>query len=191
MTEPIRAFIALELPTSLKDYLYQLGQQLGGQLPARSVKWVKPQNMHLTLVFLGDGVTAEQVTEISGRIDQIAAAFAPFNFHLSKLGAFPNPKAPRVIWVGIDGDVKPLQTLKSQLDQALEPLGWKPEKRRYSPHLTLGRVKDSHAIGRAFLPFGKPVQTREFTTTAVHLYSSTLTPQGPQYDIVHTSNFNQ
>ncbi|MCB0036880.1 MAG: RNA 2',3'-cyclic phosphodiesterase [Anaerolineales bacterium] len=191
MTEPIRAFIALELPTAVKDYLYQLGQQLGSQLPAHSVKWVQTETMHLTLVFLGDGVTAAQVAEISGRLDQIAAVWPPFHFRLDKLGAFPNPKAPRVIWVGVDGDVKPLQTLKSQLDQALEPLGWQPEKRRYNPHLTLGRVKDSHAIGRAFLPFGKPVQTLEFTATAVHLFSSTLTPQGAQYDIVHTSNFSQ
>lgn len=188
MNQPIRAFIALQLPPTIKDYLYQLGRQLGQQLPSTSVNWVNSNAMHLTLVFLGDGVTAAQVSQLTSLLDNVAAAYTPFTLQLDKLGSFPNPKAPRVIWVGLSDATNSLHMLKSQLDKALEPLGWRPEKRWYTPHLTLGRVKDTHAVSRTFLPFGKPVQTLTFPVTAVHLFQSTLTPRGAQYDIVHTSH---
>ena len=189
MTKTIRAFIALQLPSEIKDYLQDLSQQLASQLTADPVKWIKRHTMHLTLIFIGDGVTPANVTQLSNVLDQVAAATPPFPLQLSKLGCFPKPKAPRILWVGLGGQTDTLHTLKNQLDQKLEPLGWPPEKRRYNPHLTLGRVKRDHNIGRAFLPFGEPVRPLTLSATAVHLYKSTLTPQGPRYNILHTSNF--
>ena len=185
----IRAFVALDIPADVRDTLGHLSQQLDMIVPARAVRWVKPESMHLTLSFLGDGVTAVQVTQIGQLLDQIAQNTHPFTLRLDKLGCFPKPLAPRVIWAGLNGDLSPLRQLKTTLDDGLHPLGWPPERRNFNPHLTLGRVKDTAAVARAGLPFGTPLSAQSFAITAVHLYQSELTRHGAQYEICHSAPF--
>ena len=189
MTDLIRAFIALDLTADVRRYLGELSQQLDRHVPPRAVRWVRPETMHLTLKFLGDDVTPNHIKTIQTILDKIATSHAPLSLTLSKLGCFPNPKAPRVIWVGVAGDVEPLLTLKTALDQALQACGWEPEGRKFNPHLTLGRVKGLDEIRRSFLPYGKPVKELTFAITAVHLYQSQLTPKGPHYEQLHTAHF--
>ncbi len=185
----MRAFIAVDIPMEVALLLGGLSQKLAQAVPAHSVRWVRPEGMHLTLNFLGDEVTAVQLPLLSDLLEQTAQETAPFTLRLDKLGCFPKPLAPRVIWAGLVGDVKPLRQLKARLDAGLAPLGWPPENRPFSPHLTLGRVKDTTAVSRAGLPFETPLEPRSFLITAVHLYQSELTREGAEYHICHTSPF--
>ena len=138
--EQIRAFIAIELSEELKASLARLQEliKLGSE---SCVKWVDPQGMHLTLKFLGN-ISVDKVSAISEAIAEVARSVAPFRLELTESGAFPNTKAPRVAWVGLGGDLESLLRLQRGIDQALIPLGFPPEARAFSPHLTLGRVRD-------------------------------------------------
>lgn len=138
--EQIRAFIAIELSEELKASLARLQELI--KLGSESyVKWVDPQGMHLTLKFLGN-ISVDKVSAISEAIAEVARSVAPFRLELTEFGAFPNTKAPRVAWVGLGGDLESLLRLQRGIDQALIPLGFPPEARAFSPHLTLGRVRD-------------------------------------------------
>ena len=138
--EQIRAFIAIELSEELKASLARLQELI--KLGSESyVKWVDPQGMHLTLKFLGN-ISVDKVSAISEAIAEVARSVAPFRLELTESGAFPNTKAPRVAWVGLGGDLESLLRLQRGIDQALIPLGFPPEARAFSPHLTLGRVRD-------------------------------------------------
>lgn len=138
--EQIRAFIAIELSEELKASLARLQELI--KLGSESyVKWVDPQGIHLTLKFLGN-ISVDKVSAISEAIAEVARSVAPFRLELTEFGAFPNTKAPRVAWVGLAGDLESLLRLQRGIDQALIPLGFPPEARAFSPHLTLGRVRD-------------------------------------------------
>lgn len=183
----IRAFIALPLPEEITQTLGRLGKKLNEVVPSKSVSWVAPAGIHLTLNFLGDEVTPAQVEKVKHVLDTCPGRVSPFTLQLGKLGCFPKARAPRVIWVGLQGELEPLQTLKIFLDEQLEPLGWPPEQRRFSPHLTIGRVKDIPAVGEAGLPFSAPVKSLSFKVAELHLYQSELTPQGAKYSLLHTA----
>jgi 2'-5' RNA ligase len=138
--EQIRAFIAIELSEELKANLARLQELI--KLGSESyVKWVDPQGMHLTLKFLGN-ISVDKVSGISEAIAEVARSAAPFRLGLTEFEAFPNTKAPRVAWVGLGGDLESLLRLQRGIDQALIPLGFAAEARAFSPHLTLGRVRD-------------------------------------------------
>ena len=113
---------------------------LRAQLPT-GVRWVDPNGIHLTLKLLGNFVPdqAEDILEVMGRH---AASVEPFSICLSGLGMFPNPKRPRVVWAGIEGELDSLQNIQAELEEATWGLGFAKEKRPFSPHLTLGRVRE-------------------------------------------------
>ena len=138
--EPIRAFIAIELPSQIKAALAQLQGNLRTSKGA-SVKWVDPEGVHLTLKFLGN-VDESEVPAITKALSEAVKGVAPFSLQLGDPGAFPNTHAPRVVWVGVGGEIEPLSTLHNNVDNVLAPLGFPAEKRAFSPHLTLGRVRD-------------------------------------------------
>jgi RNA 2',3'-cyclic 3'-phosphodiesterase len=181
----IRAFIALKLPAAVGLSLGQTSQELAGQLSTTAVRWVKTEAMHLTLRFLDD-TPVSALPEIATGLDQIGAGQAAFTLRLDKLGCFPNPRRPRVIWVGLAGDTEQMAALKQAVDNLLEPLGWEPEKGNFQPHLTLGRVKDHRAP--ITLPWGQPLTPLPLPVTAVHLIESQLRPSGPVYTTRHTSH---
>jgi len=187
--EQIRAFIAVELPGEVQRELARLRERLraGSSAP---VKWVDPQNIHLTLRFLG--------TIDTGGIDDITAAMVesvrglkPFPLEVRGLGAFPKLKRVNIIWVGLAGDVERLGGIQRELEKNLEPLGFVPEKRPFSPHLTIGRLRDRATPGERY-DMGQLITRtgfetgREFTVDAVHLVKSVLTREGPIYSIIKT-----
>ena len=184
MTRKIRAFIAIDLPQNLKTELAQTGKRLARQLPDGSVRWVKPERMHLTLRFLGD-TAVTQLPAIATQLDELAAHHTPFNLHLDKLGCFPNRKRPRVIWAGMAGNTNALLAFKQDLDERLASLGWEEEGRPYQAHLTLGRVKNSRAVSQ--VKWGVEMEKAGMGVTAVHLIESQLQRNGPIYTIRHTS----
>ena len=184
----IRAFIAVALPDEAKEALGRTSAALDRRLPAQSVRWVRPDRMHVTLRFLGDTAVA-QLPAIAAELDRLAAAHDPFDLFLAGLGCFPNPKRPRVIWVGLDGEKVRLQALKRGLDERLAALDWERGNRPFQPHLTLGRVK-AWQRGTA-IDWGIEVEQVAVPVTAVRLIESRLHPQGPEYVIQHTSRLHR
>jgi 2'-5' RNA ligase len=180
----LRTFIAIELPTEIRQYLFQSGQRMMAETPPKAVRWVASENMHLTLRFLGD-TPADKLPAISAELEAIANQFPPFSLHLDQLDGFPNQKRPRVISVSLAGETMPLQTIQSQIERAVQTLGWKREKRPFRPHLTLGRVKDQNQAHR--LSWNQTLERNEFVVSAVNLIESQLRPGGPVYTIRHRS----
>ncbi len=134
----IRTFIALNLDDSIRHLLAGVIHQMAQELP--SIRWVDPQGIHLTLAFLGD-LTDEHLAEAMQAAKAAAPRVAPFEVRLSHLGVFDTLLRPRVIWVGIDEPSGVLQQLHHTLNRELEKRGFAVEKRPFSPHLTLARIK--------------------------------------------------
>ncbi len=181
----VRAFIAIELPTEVKSSLSGLIENLRPGRE-RAVKWVNPKSIHLTLKFLGD-IPERQLVDITSALAGATEGLTYFDLKLEGIGAFPGLKAPRVVWAGIGGDISKLMKLQKQVEQSLVPLGFTPEKREFSAHLTLGRVRENAThLERADLglALGKltPENASPFTVSRVSLMQSTLTHSGAIYN---------
>ena len=138
--QSIRVFIAILIPNEGRAVLSEAMERLQSQVPT-GVKWVDPQGIHLTLKFFGNIASSLKVPvlEVMGDVGRQAA---PFNLKLSSLGVFPNERQPRVLWSGVNGDMEDLAALQEEVEQAMLALGFRREKRRFNPHLTIGRVRD-------------------------------------------------
>jgi 2'-5' RNA ligase len=182
--EPIRSFIAIELPSGIKLALGRMQAQLksggGGQ-----VKWVDPDIMHLTLKFLGNIDTA-LVTRITAALEQACRGVRPFPIELNGLGVFPNARRVQVVWVGLTGEVEKLGQLQKNIDAVLTPLGFKAENRPFTPHLTMARVREEatpeerQALGQ-LVAGTVPEGGGGMKVDAVHLMRSQLMRNGPIY----------
>jgi len=182
--EPVRCFVAVELPDEVKAGLKELQAKLmsGAQAPA---KWVDPYSIHLTLKFLG-GVAASRIAPITAAIEEAARGIAPFSLKVEGLGAFPNLRQPQVVWVGVSGEVDRLAQLQQRLESSLARLGFAPENRRFSPHLTLARVRDQASPlereGLGSLISGTGFEAgHSFRVDSVSLMKSQLTREGAIY----------
>jgi 2'-5' RNA ligase len=182
--EKIRSFIAIELPGELKQALTELQRKFksAGSLP---VKWVDPGNIHLTLKFLGD-IDAADTSKIITALEEAVRGLPPFNLEVRGLGVFPNMSRIQIIWVGLYGDLGKLSQLQKRIETSLKPLGFPPEARPFSPHLTLARVRDfAHPDERQKL--GKLISAASFeekyaiNVNAINLMKSQLTREGPIY----------
>lgn len=182
--EEIRAFIAIELPDHIRSALAELQNTLKKR-EAAAVKWVAPGSIHLTLKFLGN-IRDDTVTSISGAISAATQGTAPFQLELTKTGVFPHLRAPRVVWVGLGGETDTLAALQQDIERALVPLGFPPEGRGFSPHLTMGRVRETASpverrrLGElvASLGIGRVLP---FQAGSVSLMRSTLSREGAIY----------
>lgn len=134
----IRTFIAVDLAAGVKDRLIALQEQLGRS--GSGVKWTRPENLHLTLLFLGE-VDQLEVVSICRAVQQRARKHAPFAVDVAGLGAFPNARRPKILWAGIADGAAELRALHADLEEGLLELGcYRREDREYTPHLTLGRL---------------------------------------------------
>ncbi|MGD2050354.1 MAG: RNA 2',3'-cyclic phosphodiesterase [Chloroflexota bacterium] len=182
----IRAFVAIDLTEAVRKELAWIINDLKRNVPAKSVRWVRPENIHLTLKFLGD-TKIDSLDHISSGLDRVGEGKPPLNLTLDTLGCFPNPRRPRVVWVGISGDVDTLQSLQKMIDQMLNSLGWDLEKREFHPHLTIGRIKNSKKVVDSRLPWGSPMKPLTFPVDSLALYESILKPSGAVYTVRHVS----
>ena len=182
--EQIRSFIAIELPQNVKNGLAKLISELE-KTEHPFVKWANPEGVHLTLKFLGN-IPFKQVDEISKAIEEAAQGVLPFHLEVSGLGAFPNLKQPRVLWVGIKGEIDNLLSLQQNIDSALAPLGFVAEKRPFTPHLTLARLRERASPGER-KSFGQLVMSTSFESSCpldvetISLMRSQLTLEGAIY----------
>ena len=181
--EQVRSFIAIELPDELKLELTQLEARLKlGKQPW--VKWVDPYSIHLTLKFLGS-IATDRIGEITRAMEAAARGIPPFHLEVKGLGVFPNLRRAQVAWVGIGGEVDKLSQLQQRIESNLVPLGFAPESRAFTPHLTLARVRDQASLDER-QKFGQLIVSTRFEAgtievDAVNLMRSQLTREGAIY----------
>ncbi len=179
----MRLFLALPLPQQIEKELIQIQNQL---IEKRgNVKWVRLENIHLTVRFFGE-TNEKLVSPLREEINTIAASYQPIETSLVSLGAFPNLNRPRVIWAGLSGGVDILNLLAEKIEAAAQRLGFEPEKKRFKAHLTLGRVRNSRDLDdlTTFMNSFKVNET-PFRFEQLVLFKSTLTTKGPIYDRLH------
>lgn len=183
--EMIRAFIAVPLPGSLLDELAALQRRLERQVPPRSVRWVNPNGIHLTLQFLGD-TPLDKLPAIQDALAVVAQNASACTFTVGGLGCFPNLRRPRVVWVGVQEPSGRLAALQDAVEEAMAHFGYVPEGRGFTPHLTLGRVQ-RHTSNREVAQVGEAVtgtpvgQLAEITADRFALIRSVLKPTGAEY----------
>jgi 2'-5' RNA ligase len=141
----MRLFIAIEVPESLKRELAAVQDKL--KAAAVNASWTRSAGMHLTLQFLGE-VPETNVTKIVNALADVAGTRSGFSIGIAGIGAFPDQKNARVVWAGVDGDVAKLSTLRSAVEDAMAALGFDRDRRSFTPHLTLGRIKHIPARDR-------------------------------------------
>ncbi|RME28264.1 MAG: RNA 2',3'-cyclic phosphodiesterase [Candidatus Zixiibacteriota bacterium] len=180
----MRLFIAFPLAPPVKQQLAEIIADL--RRFDEPVRWVKAENIHLTLRFLGD-TDEKLLPRLKEMIISLAPRYQPVEANFSTLGAFPNLRRPRVIWVGLTDLPDYLYELTDEIEKSVRKLGFEPEHRRFKPHLTLGRVKRDRQL-RALpgeieryrlSPAGVPLDR-------LSLFQSTLTPDGPIYKTLTT-----
>jgi 2'-5' RNA ligase len=174
----MRLFVALELPVEIRKALGLLVKEMAS---ARAqVRWVDPQNMHLTLKFLGE--VAEEKEQMIYEVSRLAAKeVRPFTVRVEDVGAFPSARRPRVIWVGI-GKSPQLATLARRLEEEFQAVGFPSEKRPWTPHLTLGRVKtEVHSRDLEAKLSAAKFPPRTFSVERISIVKSVLKPSGPVY----------
>ncbi|MBI3930625.1 MAG: RNA 2',3'-cyclic phosphodiesterase [Chloroflexi bacterium] len=181
--EQIRSFIAIELPDELKLELDRLETRLKSAKPS-GVKWVDPDSIHLTLKFLGN-IAIDRTAEITRAIEEAARVVTPFHLEVKDLGVFPNLKRVRVAWVGISGEVDKLIQLQQGIESNLTSLGFAPESRPFTSHLTLARLGNQASLDER-QKFGQLIASTRFeggaiNVDAISLMRSQLTRAGAIY----------
>ena len=182
--EQIRSFIAIELPGELKLELTQLEAQLKTEKQP-GIKWTNPDSIHLTLKFLGN-IAADRSREITGAIEAAARGITPFRLKAKELGIFPSLRRVQVAWVGISGEVDKLSQLQKRLESNLASLGFTPESRPFTAHLTLARLSDRIPSDER-QRFGQLITNTRFESNhnievdAISLMKSQLTRAGAIY----------
>jgi len=134
----IRSFLAFELPLDIKREVARVSAEVRASI--RGMKWVKVENIHLTVVFTGN-IKTEEIKLIGEAIQKVCLKYSPFDIRLKGMGVFPNRRKPRVLWLGLDGDVNRMSLFRDDLQNRLKSFGIKEEKRKFNPHLTLGRFR--------------------------------------------------
>ncbi|NMC53851.1 MAG: RNA 2',3'-cyclic phosphodiesterase [Chloroflexi bacterium] len=182
--EAIRSFIAIHLPEEIRVQLESIINQLKAGCPCASVRWVQSQNIHLTLKFLGD-ISPKNLKILTDLLESETAKHAAFEFNVGKLGAFPNAQRPSVIWVGVESS-EALLHLQHRIDVETQRLGYASEARKFSPHLTLGRISRSASAAdirqiAETLAAVKVGSLGKVRADKVHLFRSDLKPGGAVY----------
>jgi len=183
--ETIRAFVALPLSEEMHQQLDRVQRRLQRDISHRAVKWVSPEKIHLTLFFLGD-IFASRVDAIKEALAVVARNVPPIQADIQELGVFPNPSRARVLWVGMHDPEEHLALLALAVNEALEQLGYEPDRRPFKPHLTLGRVRrkasrsEARRIGELMTRMEIGALGRE-TLGELVLFRSDLKPTGAVY----------
>jgi len=176
----IRSFLAIELPEAIRRKIEEVQKDL--RISHADVRWVNPENIHLTLKFFGN-IDEARIDPIVKSLEGTIGATSPFSLLIRGMGSFPHLKKPRVIWMGLQEGKQDLVALQRQIDGELKKIGLEPEGRDFHPHLTLGRVKSNRAIDELI---GRMERYREegfgdFRVERIVLFKSDLKPSGPIY----------
>ena len=184
----MRTFIAIDIPAEIKSTIGDIIRKAG---TADAIRWVPARNMHLTLKFLGE-VRDDLVPAIEQKLRAAAAGQGPFSVGIRGTGAFPNLKRPNVLWVGFEPS-GPLKAIFEGIEKGLSEIGIQKESRPFSPHMTIGRVRDLRGIEPATRELASYKDTF-FGTIDVHeilLMKSVLKPAGAEYSKAAVIRLNQ
>ncbi|HEX2230212.1 MAG TPA: RNA 2',3'-cyclic phosphodiesterase [Candidatus Binatia bacterium] len=184
----IRAFIAIEIDPAVLSRIGEATDVLRGKIP--DIRWTLAANWHLTLKFLG-GIEEKQVDLIGQALKRELSLFRRFTINAKGVGVFPDPRRPRVLWVGVEG--KPLEGLAESVEIALAPLGFEKEKRVFTPHLTIGRWRESKRKNRELENAMEDWKAYDFGRSKVEevtLFQSILKPAGAEYRPLRSVRLN-
>jgi len=181
----MRTFIAIDLPQNIKDGLQRIQDKL--KASEADVKWVSPENIHLTLKFLGE-IDDAKLAKINEIMLKVCSGKEQFQLSIRSLGVFPKINFPRVIWVGIDKGDKETNEIAQDLEERIASLGIPKEKRAFSSHITIGRVRSMLNRQRLAEELERPENAPQgkdfpdFMVTKITLFKSSLSPKGPVYE---------
>lgn len=194
----IRVFVAIQSEEKLRSALLDVQGTLRQAADERHlgaiVRWVNPENIHLTIKFLGE-VQVDRIPELEDALLRSSIGIAPFTLSVRGLGCFPNSHSPSVIWAGMGGQLDLLVNFARQVETVFGAIGFAVERRPFSPHLTLGRIKrgarpsERAAVGELI----ERLPTKEIgviDARALSLVKSDLRPEGPLYSILATVEFH-
>jgi 2'-5' RNA ligase len=179
----IRTFVAVDLDKAVRHRTVELQETL--KESGTEVKWVEPENLHVSLLFLGE-VDEREIVDVCRIVAETAGQHASFTIRVETAGCFPNPRRPRVLWVGVGEGKEALCTIHDDLGTALLDLGFRREERKYSPHITLGRVKSDRPTESLASALAQQAGWKcgEIQVEEVLVMGSKLTPQGPEYTVL-------
>ncbi len=183
MAETIRAFIAVELNDRVKQTIRKFQEDL--KALGCDISWVKTENIHLTLKFLGD-VKTKIIPSVMEMLGNVCQDLRPFDTTLTQPGVFPDLRHPRVVWVGLDDTERNLARMAESLEATLGNIGFKKEKRNFQAHITVGRIKSGKNIQRLAESLERYQLPANITQNirGICLYKSVLTSGGPIYSIL-------
>lgn len=179
----LRCFIAIVIPDSLKKQIIEMTDLL--KKYDADIKWVNPENIHLTLKFLGN-TPQSLLTKINETINEAVLPYSPFYIKIYGTGVFPNKKHPRVIWIGIK-DPEILINLRNAIEQSISSLGYQKDEKEFKPHLTLGRVRSQKGIMHIInnLEDFKDKDFGSIYVDNIKLMKSDLKPKGAEYTCLY------
>jgi 2'-5' RNA ligase len=185
----VRVFLGIFPPAGVVEDLARVQHEGRGHFVQSTLRWTPPQQIHITLQFLGS-VRQDDIPPLSEALSDVCAAHRPMRLRAMGLGCFPNVRRPSVLWAGVEGDVDPLQALYSAVARITSRFGVVPETRPYHPHLTLARIKQISAPERRLwgtflekkrlVTFGSGWESRE-----LRLVRSDLHPAGSTYSVLN------
>jgi len=180
----LRAFIAIELPAGIQAAIADSTAGLQKALPKPLVRWVVPRNLHLTLKFLGD-ISPANLEQLAGALKAALIHQERFSFSVGGFGAFPTPRRPRTIWIGLDAPAA-LTTVQRAVEGVSARMGYPAEDRPFSPHLTIGRVGQEASPAdlkriNALLEATEVGTLGTVSVEAIHIFKSDLQPGGSVY----------
>ena len=190
----IRSFIAIELDERVRAHIAAAIESLRGER-IDGLRLVRAEGVHLTLKFLGD-IDAENVPQIAEAMARVAARHAVFELTLGAPGVFPNTGRARVLWLGVEGDLRQLRMLQAGIEEALTEIGFAAERQRFNPHLTIGRMQhrasqeDRRRATDALASLRMPTDCR-IAANAISLMKSALLPGGAVYERIAYSELTR
>lgn len=180
----MRLFIAVPLSKDTRENISRLQDELKKNMTGEKIRWVVPENIHLTLKFLGE-TDPGKVEKISKVMAESIKGLSSSSININSGGVFPSRRRPRILWVGSIEKNENIITIKKNLDRGLKHLGFEKEKREFTPHLTIGRVKSIKAMAGSIeaLVSGE-INLGEIEVREIQLIESILSPEGAKYEVV-------
>lgn len=188
----IRTFIAIDVPDDIRAAIEEAQARLKRAHVSVRISWTKIDNVHITLQFLGY-IGESLIDPIKSGLQTVAGENQPFDLSLQGVGVFPNETKPRVIWVGCDDAAGRLKALARSVQAAMQPLGFEQERREFSAHLTLGRIR----VPRPDVALTRAIESLKNTAfgtlriEAIHLFESQLHPDGSIYSKLSTHTLEE